>query len=186
MPKALDLTGQKFGKLLVLKRVPSKNNKTYWLCRCQCGIEKEIQTGHLKSGTISSCGSSQCKQKILQEYKKECLICKKVFTTNFNNRIYCYECSPKQEEGDINKYQKTKKRAIKHQLVIYKGGKCEKCGYDKCEGALQFHHTNPKKKDFALGDINISKDFQIEELYKEIDKCQLLCANCHAEEHFDN
>jgi len=37
MPKALDLTGQKFGKLTAIERLPSRNGKTYWLCKCECG-----------------------------------------------------------------------------------------------------------------------------------------------------
>ena len=56
MPKALDLTNQKFGRLTALHKAASRNGKTYWLCRCKCGIEKEIQTGHLTSGAIRSCG----------------------------------------------------------------------------------------------------------------------------------
>jgi hypothetical protein len=52
---------------------------------------------------------------------------------------------------------------------------------------LQFHHVNPQEKDFTIGEININKNnFQMELLYKEVDKCKLLCANCHAEEHFEN
>lgn len=42
MPKALNLTNQKFGRLTAIKKAPSKNNKTYWLCKCECGNEKEI------------------------------------------------------------------------------------------------------------------------------------------------
>ena len=56
MPKALDLTGQKFGKLTAIKRAQSRNGKTYWLCQCECGNQKEIQTGHLTSGVTQSCG----------------------------------------------------------------------------------------------------------------------------------
>lgn len=185
MPKALDLTGQKFGKLTVISKSASKNGKTYWLCKCECGVEKEVQTSHLRSGAIKSCGSITCKSTNTTDHNftKICPICKKEFTTNTNKRIYCYECSPLQSEGSAE-YQKTKQRAIKHQLILYKGGKCERCGYNKCEGALQFHHRNPAEKEFTLSQINLSKKLDMDLLYKEVDKCELLCANCHAEEHF--
>lgn len=185
MPKALNLTGQKFGKLTVISKSNSKNGKTYWLCKCECGTEKEVQTCHLRSGAIQSCGSTKCKNDNIQhnQYEKICPICNKQFLTNTYQRIYCYQCSPLQSEGGAE-YQKTKQRAIKHQLIIYKGGKCEKCGYNKCEGALQFHHKNPHEKEFTLSQINLSKKLNMEQLYKEIDKCELLCANCHAEEHY--
>lgn len=45
-----------FGKLTVLSKAPSKNKKTYWTCKCECGKIKEIQTGHLRNGSIKSCG----------------------------------------------------------------------------------------------------------------------------------
>ena len=73
---------------------------------------------------------------------------------------------------------------LKHKLVVYKGGKCERCGYDKCEAALQFHHIDPTEKDFSISHINLGKEFNLEKLYQEVDKCILLCANCHAEEHY--
>lgn len=111
------------------------------------------------------------------------MICNKQFITDTNRRIYCYECSPLQSEGSAE-YQKVKQRAIKHQLILYKGGKCEKCGYNKCEGALQFHHKDPTQKEFTVSQINLSKELNMNILYKEIDKCELLCANCHAEEHY--
>jgi hypothetical protein len=56
MPKALDLTGQKFGRLTALYREESRGGKTYWRCKCECGNEKSVQTAHLKSGAIQSCG----------------------------------------------------------------------------------------------------------------------------------
>jgi hypothetical protein len=64
------------------------------------------------------------------------------------------------------------------------GGKCEKCGYNKCLDALQFHHKDPSQKDFMVSDFiwgrnNITEERALE----EIKKCSLLCANCHAELH---
>ena len=71
--------------------------------------------------------------------------------------------------------QKNKERAIE-----YKGGECVKCGYKKCNSALEFHHTNPNKKDFGpSNNMNIAW----EKLKKELDKCILVCANCHREIH---
>lgn len=56
MPKALDITGQRFGKLVALSRAPSRSGKTYWLCQCDCGNQKEIQTCHLTGEQTKSCG----------------------------------------------------------------------------------------------------------------------------------
>ena len=43
-------------------------------------------------------------------------------------------------------------------LVEYKGGKCEICGYNKCLGALDFHHLDPSQKDFTISNSNIYKN----------------------------
>lgn len=56
MSQFQDLTGQKFGRLTVIKRVENKNKQTYWLCRCECGNEKDVNAGNLKSGNVRSCG----------------------------------------------------------------------------------------------------------------------------------
>lgn len=70
---------------------------------------------------------------------------------------------------------------IKDLLVEYKGSKCQICGYNKCLSALEFHHLDPNEKDF-----NISSNMKyanLEKLKKEVDKCILVCANCHREIH---
>lgn len=55
--KRIDLVGQRFGKLLVLKLYDiNKWRNSVWLCRCDCGQIKTIQHSHLKSGAIVSCG----------------------------------------------------------------------------------------------------------------------------------
>lgn len=56
-----DLTGQRFGRLVVLQRVKKENNKnTFWLCKCDCGKEKTVRAECLKSKNTQSCG---CKQR---------------------------------------------------------------------------------------------------------------------------
>ena len=57
MAKAMDLTGQKFGKLTALRRVENgKDGKVKWECVCECGNHKIISSGDLKSGCVKSCG----------------------------------------------------------------------------------------------------------------------------------
>lgn len=70
------------------------------------------------------------------------------------------------------------KNELKQQAVDYLGGCCILCGYHRCLRALHFHHLNPFEKDF-----NISEKYSWEEIKEEIEKCVLLCANCHAEAH---
>ena len=63
--------------------------------------------------------------------------------------------------------------------LAYKGGKCLICGYKKFQGALDLHHLDPKTKSFALGDKGYTRSWAI--VKAELDKCVLLCANCHRE-----
>lgn len=73
------------------------------------------------------------------------------------------------------------RRRKKMELIAYKGGKCEACGYGKLiPGAYHFHHIDPKEKEFGISS-RLSRNIDI--LKKEADKCKLLCATCHAEEH---
>lgn len=59
---------------------------------------------------------------------------------------------------------------------------CQRCGYKKCIAALEFHHRNAALKEFDLG--SIPKDKIIEDVKREIRKCDILCANCHREVHW--
>ena len=61
MPKALDITNQRFGNLIAIEKAPSQKGKTYWKCKCDCGNEKIIQTSHLIDGRTKSCGCSRNK-----------------------------------------------------------------------------------------------------------------------------
>ena len=67
-----------------------------------------------------------------------------------------------------------------NKLKVDRGGCCERCGYDKYLGALQWHHLDPSVKEYTIGHRRGLKEEQLKE---EVDKCQLLCANCHAEVH---
>jgi len=56
MPKLIDLTGQTYGRLTVIERVPSKKKAALWRCRCSCGNESIVQSGNLRNGHTKSCG----------------------------------------------------------------------------------------------------------------------------------
>lgn len=72
MPKTIDLLNQTFGNQLVVEKLPSKNGKTYWLCKCQkCGREKEFQTCHLRNKSYEKC----CENNINDSQQQVCPIC---------------------------------------------------------------------------------------------------------------
>lgn len=52
----IDLTGQRFGRLIVIERAESRSNQTYWKCRCDCGNEKVVDSYNLRKGLVKSCG----------------------------------------------------------------------------------------------------------------------------------
>lgn len=58
---------------------------------------------------------------------------------------------------------------------------CKICGYNKCKQALEFHHIDPTKKEYRIANINTYKEYTI---IKELEKCILVCANCHREIHY--
>lgn len=114
---------------------------------------------------------------------KVCKICENKFDTDSKSRIYCYKCSrdSTRSDNETRKHQKTVlRRSMKLQAIKLLGGKCSICGYNKCIDALEFHHENPKEKDFKLGSGNT---ISWEEYKKEALKCILVCSNCHKEIH---
>ena len=71
-----------------------------------------------------------------------------------------------------------KRRRYKNRIIQAMGGKCQCCGYDKYDGALELHHINPDEKEFSICDKTYIAWEKIEE---ELKKCILVCANCHRE-----
>jgi len=69
----------------------------------------------------------------------------------------------------------------KLRAIEYLGGKCVVCGYNKCPAAMDFDHLDPSQKEFAISGKHCMAWNKIQ---AELDKCQLLCANCHREKHY--
>ena len=117
---------------------------------------------------------------------KKCIICNQEFETlpNGGSRQYCFECSPSYPKGGSRAQTiSALRRAMKKEAVKRFGGKCQRCGYDKSLSALQFHHKDPAIKSFGLAASGNTRSW--EEYWNEAQKCELLCANCHAELHND-
>lgn len=76
-----------------------------------------------------------------------------------------------------------RRKLLKVKAVEYKGGLCVKCGYSKCISALEFHHLDPSQKDFALSSDGHTRSW--DSIKIELDKCILVCANCHREIHVE-
>lgn len=123
---------------------------------------------------------AQRKQELIEDKveklmpEKHCLICNQVFrpkNKSANQRSCCYDCMP---EG----VQLTRGGFL-HKIKLFRGGKCEKCGYDTCIKALEFHHLDPSQKDFTISNDH----FKLKEAVDESKKCILICANCHRELH---
>jgi len=109
-----------------------------------------------------------------------CKICEKVLSGK--QTMYC--SSGCKSKGNYGSYTQQKERGLrrKKDFIEIKGGGCEKCGYNKSLRVLSFHHRNPKDKSFGLEIRNITnKPYDI--LLEEVNKCDLLCANCHMELH---
>ncbi len=74
-----------------------------------------------------------------------------------------------------------RRKKIRLMATEYLGGKCQLCGYNTCNRALSFHHKEPDKKDFGLAAHGLTRSW--EKTRNELDKCVLVCANCHMEVH---
>ena len=73
------------------------------------------------------------------------------------------------------------RRRRKRWAVEYKGGKCQKCGYCKCIRALEFHHEDIKDRSTNANRGGLDFSISLARLKVELDKCLLVCANCHRE-----
>lgn len=87
---------------------------------------------------------------------------------------YCIRCKSA-------KIKRERRLELKLKAIKYKGGKCAKCGYDTNTNALEFHHVDTKTKEFNISKYALGKPWA--EIKIELDKCILLCANCHREVH---
>jgi len=141
-------------------------NKTISITRKRCkecfAIYKEENIGEkdLTSNPVCKCGKTKTPENTYNPkpgiWGKKCRDCRRKINNKSSSRI-------------------------KQECVDYKGGKCQICGYSKCLAALDFHHINAEEKDFTLA--RIKSRLINDKIRLELDKCALVCSNCHREEH---
>jgi hypothetical protein len=71
-----------------------------------------------------------------------------------------------------------RKRRVRATLIATAGGRCAIRGYDRCAQSLHLHHVDPSRKRLELGS---HRGAGLGAFLDELDKCVLLCANCHGE-----
>ncbi len=81
----------------------------------------------------------------------------------------------------LKKAVSARRKKLRDMALEYGGGKCILCGYDRSRRAMVFHHLDPSKKDFGLSVRGLTRSWG--KMLAELEKCVLLCANCHAEVH---
>lgn len=92
----------------------------------------------------------------------------------------------KNTEARKNSHALGKKALVKRNQDIVRNAKycgCQICGYNKCIGSLDFHHKDPQEKDLTIS--RAIRMWGTEKLTEEINKCMVLCANCHRELHYN-
>ena len=151
-------------------------------CPC-CGITKETSEFHKNKSSKNG----------LQSYCKECqrgkgLPFKSTDKILLERRKF-YQKHREEILDKRSKYREENRDAIRDRVKIKtekffdfkRTLKCEICGYNKCIGALDFHHTNPEEKERGIGNLKIGTTKKLD---AELSKCTVLCKNCHYELHW--
>lgn len=106
-------------------------------------------------------------------------LCKRCGETDPNNFYTSNGAKSKCKKCHTLEVHQTK-RLLKDRAIEHMGGKCADCGITGSQWIFDFHHLDPAEKDFGWGE---KRTTNWENLKKEIDKCVLLCANCHRTRH---
>lgn len=148
-------------RMIVRRKSVSYSTIRYWLKKYNIKKRKKES----KDDNVKICKICKVEKEIIDFFKKD------------NNRYhtYCKKCS--------TIYHKKRLSDIKIKMILYKGGKCENCKLsleNSHYSVFDFHHIDPNQKDPKFTGIKSRKWEKIE---NEINKCKLLCSNCHRMEH---
>lgn len=146
--------------------------------RSQTAIRYWLEKYNLKTNCIrmnSVTITPEGKFKVCKQCGQNLELTSSNFYIQLNGKFHawCKKCN--------NTITLNRQRKLKLDAIAYKGGKCELCGYNKYVGAMDFHHIDPNKKYFTISNYHT---YSWERIQNELDKCIILCRNCHAEVHW--
>lgn len=167
MAKAVDITGQIFGDLTVIKRDGSKDNRAMWLCKCSCGNERRVSGTDLRRGRIKSCG---CKNKNVAHLENQkfglLTILEKTNERDYNGNIM-WKCQC--DCGNIINVASSK-------LI---SGNTKSCGCERIKKLIEFNKTRALDiTDQIFGELIALEPTEKRSKEKSIIwKCQCSCGN---------
>lgn len=132
-------------------------------CACGCGESLTPKDKWGRTRKFISGHNTPRKYKNPTQYKRE---------WNHRNRTERYE------------YKKLYLKELKEKIILLKGGKCTDCSYAYTgtnHTVFDLHHLDPKGKDHTVSKIIGNRAWAL--VLKEVDKCVMLCANCHRLRH---
>lgn len=155
-----------------------------------CNTEFEKSPANIRRSSNHFCGRSCAvvynNTKVPKRTPEgHCRICQTPITTNrtwCSNTCRSQSRTAAQQRRLVNRGPRVVawRQRVKLKGVAYKGGACQVCNYSKAIRALAFHHLDPTQKDFGIGD-GAGRSWK--SIRAELNKCVLLCSNCHAEVH---
>jgi hypothetical protein len=126
-------------------------------------------------------------------YTNRCKSCKKIYSQtqyvkngeNLKIKNKEYRLSNPDKINTYNTKQSKKRTSMKMDALKYKGGCCVDCGLESTidnRVVFDFHHKDPSKKEVSLSSSSMIS-LTWEQICQELDKCELLCSNCHKLRH---
>lgn len=149
-----------------------QTNVRYWLRKHGLNTSNQLHS----RGCNDSLNGLHCQFCSVALKGKKKKFCCREHKIKFHNKI-----GTSTNPNTVERQKKiAKERKLK--LINLKGGACKCCGYKKNFAALQFHHRDPQNKTFGL-DFRKLSNTNWESILIEVEKCDLLCSNCHIETH---
>lgn len=184
-----------YNKNLAAMHFHHRHDKTFGMSAAELrsrsitSIEKELEKCELLCGNchgelhhyeaIETLGDAFASDAPDAKIVQNCIHCGQILTGRASRF-----CSQQCKNAYHQDYQRQQRKGIERKIALARnfGGKCALCGYDKNLFVLSFHHMDSEQKAYKL-DLRSLANRSMSSLVTEFEKCQLLCANCHAEIH---
>ncbi len=130
----------------------------------KCGVEKPLTLEFFRQTVDSK------SVKRVRYFRRGCISCERPYWDAANKRRWVVA--------------KKKQALLRQEMVDYLGGKCAHCGVSYPTCVYDFHHIDPSTKLYNVSTMVSSFATKRDVLFAELDKCLLLCANCHRKFHW--